>query len=662
MSQRGLATSLVTILTLACSWTVVGQTTPEPEPAIPPGGDVPEAFEAARESFDFERREAMVPMRDGVRLYTVILVPRGREGEAMPILLTRTPYGADRASSGNDSPRLRSVLGSGDDIVAVSGYIRVFQDIRGRFESEGDYVLTRPLRGPLNHSEVDHATDTWDTIDWLVKEVPESNGRVGMIGTSYGGYLALMGLVDPHPALRAAVPINPLVDGWIGDDWFHYGAFRQATMLYVYNQTASKNRAVDWWTGYHDDYTRFLEAGSAGAMGRSMGMQQLPFWRRLTQHPAYDDYWRQHAVDRILAGRPVEVPTLHVHGYWDQEDIYGAIGSYTAMEPQDEGNDRNFLVIGPWRHGGSNSDGRSLGALRFDSDTGREFRRDILQPFLDHHLKGARDAAIEPVTVYETGTSRWRHYDAWPRSCDDGCPWQPQRLYLRPDFSLGLSPVAAGDGDEPYDAYVSDPAKPVPYRIRPIRPIWAEDSTWREWLVDDQRFASSRTDVLVYVSDVLEEPVKIAGRPVANLFASTTGSDADWVVKLIDVYPPEVPEQRELGGYQLGVAMDIFRGRYRNDLGRPQPIPPDEVEQYRFALPTAHHVFRPGHRIMVQIQSSWFPLYDRNPQTYVDNIFFAEPEDYRKATHRVYRDGETASYVELPVVGANADGSRAGGQ
>ena len=618
-----------------------------PEPAYPPGGDIPQHFEVADRSFDFDRREVEIPMRDGVRLHTVILVPRG--GARMPILLTRTPYDADRATSRQDSPRLVAVVPGGDDVVAVSGYVRVFQDVRGKYGSEGEYVMNRPLRGPLNPTAVDHSTDAWDTIDWLVRNVPESNGRVGILGTSYPGFLALMALVDPHPALRAAVPINPMVDCWIGDDWFHYGAFRQAMMLYVYEQTATQDNDSKFWSGHHDDYQRFLEAGSAGALGHAMGMDQLPFWRRVVEHPAYDDFWRLQAVDRILAGRPLAVPTLHVGGLWDQEDIYGAPAVYAAMEEQDARNDRNFLVLGPWRHGGSNGDGRELGVIHFDGDTGLHFRREILQPFLDRYLKeGGPAAAIPPVVAYQTGADRWRSYDSWPPSCAAGCAPGARNLYLRSGFRLAFAPDPPAQAGG--DSYVSDPAKPVPYRQRPIRPLWAKDSTWGRWLVDDQRFASDRTDVLVYVSELLTAPVTVSGQPVANLFATTTGSDADWVVKLVDLYPDEVPEQPELGGYQLGVAMDILRGRYRESTSQPTPIPPGEVQRYRLPLPTVHHVFRPGHRILVQIQSSWFPLYDRNPQSFVGNVFLAPPEAYTKATHTVLRGGQTASFLELPVV------------
>jgi hypothetical protein len=471
-----------------------------------------------------------------------------------------------------------------------------------------------------------------------------------MIGTSYPGFLVLAGMIDPHPALKAAVPINPMVDTWMGDDWFHNGAFRQAMLDYVYQQTATRKSSEHPWRGGWDDYDAYLAAGSAGAFGKRLGMDQLPFFRRLTEHPAYDDFWRLQAMDRLLAKEPLEVPTLYVSGLWDQEDIYGAVAAYEAVEPKDANNDLNFLVIGPWRHGGSNGDGSQLGAIRFNGDNALWFRKSVLQPWLDERLKpGAPKADVAPVTAFETGTNTWRRYDRWPRACAENCPATSKPLYLEAGFKLGFDKPAVRGA---FDEYVSDPAKPVPYRLRPVRPMYGDGSTWKQWLVDDQRNFANRTDVLTYVTEPLTAPVQISGQPVANLFASTSGSDSDWVVKLIDVYPDEVPAQPEMGGYQLMVSADILRGRYRNDPSKPEPVKPGSVERYRFALPTANHVFLPGHRIMVQVQSSWFPLYDRNPQTWVKNVFWAWPADYAKATQRVYRSNVEASFVDLPVVEA----------
>ena len=623
--------------------------------------DIPAKLKPAEEAFDFTKRDVMIPMRDGVKLHTIILLPKGLTHA--PLLLTRTPYGASKSVSQADSTHLQSVLPWGDDIVTMSGYLRVYQDVRGKYGSEGNYVMNRPLRGPLNNSATDHSTDTYDTIDWLIKNVPESNGRVGIIGTSYSGFLAMMALVDPHPALKVSVPIAPMVDVWRGDDWFHNGAFRQSYALdYTYQQTGTRKSDDILWRSRFDDYDTFLEAGSAGEIGRRTGADQLPFWQRLTQHPAYDSYWQQQALDRVLASRPLLVPTMYVHGAWDQEDIYGAPASYTATETKDSANNRNFLVIGPWRHGGSNGDGSMLGALQFGQDTGLWFRKNVLQPFLDQYLKeDAKPANTPPVLAFETGTNTWHRYDHWPRSCASGCATPLKPLYLSAGGGLSFEPPAAappvgGAPPKVYDEYVADPAKPVPYRLRPLRPVYWSDSTWRNWLVDDQRNFSDRTDVLVYTTPVLTSAVKIAGQPQVHLHASTTGTDADWVVKLIDVYPDEVPHQPALGGYQLMVAADIFRGRYRTSLEHPAPITAGKVLEYQFALPNAAHVFLPGHRIMVEVQSSWFPLYDRNPQTYVDNIFFARPTDYRKATQRVYSGTAAQSRIDLPVMAPEAAG------
>jgi putative CocE/NonD family hydrolase len=614
--------------------------------AAPYPGDIPAQFQPADQDFDFVKRIVMIPMRDGVRLNTVLLLPRG--AARAPMLIERTPYGAEKAAQRSASPHLAANLRSGDDIVAVSGYIRVFQDVRGKYGSEGEYVMNRPFVGPLNPTQVDHATDTYDTIDWLVKNVPESNGRVGIIGTSYDGFTALAALIHPHPALKVAVPIAPMVDTWMGDDWFHQGAFRQEMTSYVYTQEASKSSNVEWWSGFYDDYSEFLQAVSAGALGRAHGMTQFGFWNKLTAHPAYDAFWQGQALDKILARQGVTVPTLLVDGLWDQEDIYGAPAVWRAVHAGDSQH-LVHLVMGPWRHGGSNGDGSALGPIHFDGDTALWFRRTVLQPFLDQYLKdGAPDAHVPPVLAYETGANVWQHYDAWPQSCAMGCAATSRPLYLMPGGALGFAKPA--DERKAFDEYMADPAHPVPYRIRPDRSIYAKDSTWRQWLVDDQREFATRTDVLTYRSAVLTAPLRVAGQPVAHLFAATSGTDADWVVKLIDVYPDEMPAQPELGGYQLMMAADIMRGRYRTDFSRAAPIDSGKVLSYTVVLPQVSHTFLPGHRVMVQIQSSWFPLYDRNPQSFVPNIFFAEAGAYRRATQRVYHAPDAASFVDLPVV------------
>ncbi len=622
---------------------------PPSYPELP--SDTPQTLHASRLGFDHERRVVQIPMRDGTLLNTVILIPKGAKNA--PILLTRTPYNAAELTSHAESAHLESVIQGYDhaaDVIVEGGYIRVVQDIRGKYDSEGDYVLTRPFRGPLNATPVDHATDTWDTIDWLVKNLPESNGRVGIIGISYDGFLSLAALVDPHPALKAAVPMNPMVDGWRGDDWFHHGAFRQTGISYVYEQVVTRKNEAKWYSTHYDDYEAFLQAGSAGALGRQRGLEQSGYWRKLLAHPSYDAFWQQQAMDKLLAARPLTVPTLLVHSWWDAEDIYGAPAVYQALSARPDGSPLLHMAMGPWVHGGAIGDGSFIGAIRFRSDTAWEFRQQVLKPFLDEHLKGLKpERPLARVTAYETGSGRWQALDGWPRGCASGCRIQPTPLRLQPGFRLAIGgdPQPADTG---YDEYVSDPAKPVPYRQRPIRPTGYDESkgmTWPRWLVDDQREASGRTDVLTYTSEVLTRPMKIAGEPLVQLLASTSGSDSDWVVKLIDVYPDEVAAQPALGGYQLMVSGDIFRGRYRESWSEPKALKPGEPLAYRFALPNANHVFLPGHRVMVQIQSSWFPLYDRNPQTFVPSIFDAAPADYRAATQRVYRQ---ATQITLPLV------------
>jgi putative CocE/NonD family hydrolase len=381
-------------------------------------------------------------------------------------------------------------------------------------------------------------------------------------------------------------------------------------------------------------------------------LDQVGFWRKIVAHPSYDSFWSEQAVDKILAGQQLKVPTMLVASLWDQEDIYGAIAVYKAIKPKDTNNDMVFLAAGPWYHGQEIGDGSSLGAIHFGSNTAAHFRREILAPFLAKYLKDEAPAApIPPASVYETGTNIWRQLPAWPAGCASGCSLKATPLYLAAGSKLGFDAPKAGDAT--FDEYVSDPAKPVPFRTRPIQPVgYTNGFTWEQWLVDDQREASGREDVAVFTTDVLSAPVKISGQPVANLVASTSGTDSDWVVKLIDVYPDEVAGQPWMGGYQLAVSMDIFRGRYRQSLSDPKPITPDEPLTYRFLLPTVNHVFLPGHRIMVQVQSSWFPLYDRNPQTFVPNIFWAKPEDYKKATQRIYHAPGQASFIDLPLVTA----------
>jgi len=613
--------------------------------------DIGAKYQPPAAAFDFIKREVMVPMRDGVKLHTVIVIPRGARNA--PIILTRTPYHASKRVERFVSTHMLANLPQGDEVFVADGYIRVFQDVRGKYDSEGEYFMTRPLRGRLNSSTTDNSTDAYDTIDWLVKNVPESNGRVGMLGSSYEGFTVAVALVNPHPALKVAAPMSPMVDGWMGDDWFHFGAFRQTNFDYFTYQTSEKGEGERVVRSGYDDYENFRRAGSAGDFARAAGLEQLAWWRKIKEHPAYDFFWQDQALDKIMAAQPLKVPTMWIQGLWDQEDMWGAIHCYLAVEPKDRANDMNYLVMGPWRHSGVNYDGSSLGPLRWEGDTALQFRRDVLKPFFDQYLKdGAPKADTPPVFIYNTGENHWDRLKSWPLACESGCAARSRPLYLTAGFGLSFSEPAEADrsASAAFDEYVSDPAKPVPYQPRPVR--FTDADAWKRWLLMDQRAVADRPDVLAYVTRPLKEPLRISGAAVVNLVASTSGTDSDWVVKLIDVYPDEVPSQPEMGGYQLGIAMDIFRGRYRESFETPKAIASDTPLTYKFILPTANHVFLPGHRIMVQVQSSWFPLYDRNPQTFVPNVFLAKPEDYVKARQRVYHAAGAASFVDLPVVPA----------
>ena len=616
-------------------------------PALP--SETPSTFTPVTDSFDYVKRDVMIPMRDGVRLRAVVIVPKG--AKHAPILLTRTPYGATNLTSHGESSHLESILQGYDnvtDVVVEDGYIRVVEDVRGKYGSEGDYVMTRPLRGPLNPTPVDHATDTYDTIDWLVKNIPETNGKVGVLGISYDGFTTLMAMFNPHPALKVVVPMNPMVDGWRGDDWFHNGAFRQNNMYYIYGQEASRQSDVKWWGSHVDEYSDLMSYGSAGEAARRHGLEQTGFWKKVIEHPNYDSFWQDQALDKLLAKEPLKVPVMLVHGLWDQEDIYGAPAVYKAIKPNDKDN-KVYLVLGPWHHGQEILEGSSLGSIKFNSDTALYFRQNILRPFLSQYLlDGASKADVAPVNAFETGTNTWRRLQDWPAGCASGCQVRPTPMYLR--AGLKLDSTQPSGSDSAYEEYVSDPAKPVTYRPRPVKP--ADSAAWRRWLVEDQREASGRPDVISFVGDVLTAPLKISGSPIVNLVASTSGTDSDWVVKVIDLYPDEVATNPDMGGFQLMVSADIFRGRYRESLETPKALTPDKPLTYRFALPNANHVFLPGHRVMIQIQSSWFPLYDRNPQTFVPNIFFAKPGDYKKAVQRIYHSAQDASFVELPVATA----------
>ncbi|MES2256771.1 MAG: CocE/NonD family hydrolase [Pseudomonadota bacterium] len=595
-------------------------------------------------SFDYIRRVEEIKMRDGVTLHTVILIPRSAAHAAM--ILTRTPYSADEQTGYAQSGHMNMILDGYDnanDTIIEGGYIRVVQDVRGKYGSKGIYMMNPPLAGTaLNPSKTDDSTDAYDTIEWLVKHVPESNGKVGIIGISYDGFTPLMALINPHPALKVAVPMNPMVDGWRGDDWFHNGAFRQQNLPYIYEQDGTNDNSAKWWQSEQDDYDFYIRGVSAGALGEAHGLTQMGFWNKVIAHPAYDSFWQAQAMDQILAKQPINVPILLVGSLWDAEDIYGYMAMWKALKPKDT-NNLVRMSIGPWYHGQGIEEGSSLGAVKFGMDTSKWWRRHVLAPTLAHYLKDeAPPLDVATVTAFETGTNEWRNFPNWPAANAKTTP-----LYLKANGALGFEPTS---GPVATVDYISDPAKPVPYRARPIKTSGYDTcAQWACWLTDDQREASGRPDVVSFTTDVLTKPVTVRGQPVVHLTAATTGSDADWVVKLIDVYPDQVPADHAMGGYQLAVGMDIFRGRYRESLSDPKAIAPNTPLAYQFELPNADHVFLPGHRIMVQVQSSWFPLYDRNPQTFVPNIFFAKPSDYKAATQSITVAGPQGSFIDLPL-------------
>jgi putative CocE/NonD family hydrolase len=586
---------------------------------------------------NFTIREEMIPMRDGIKLYTIVISPKAAS-KLLPMLMERTPYNATAALGGPTST-MDVLLGNkyiGED------FIYVFQDIRGRFGSEGENLLYRVPRGEFNKTTTDETTDAWDTIDWLVKNV-KSNGKVGVWGTSYPGWLTLAALRDPHPALAATVPFNPVVDVWKADDWFHWGAFRATYSFdFIYEMQTRSSESMKYPHEIRDNYTWTLAQGASGSLSKYLD-KRYEMWFRLMDNPSYGPYWKDVAADRWFDAPPRMVPTMHVHGLWDQEDIYGSPAAYEVLEKHDTSNDLNFFVAGPWYHGQHFADGSKLGDINFDQNTSKHFREDILKPFLEHFLNGSGDKLPAPVTIFETGTNKWDTFNQWPPK------GKTSKLYLQPGGKLGFTLSASG---EKFTEFVSDPAKPVPYAPRPN---WAIDydepssiARWRRWLVEDQRFVDGRPDVATWVSEPLTEPLTIRGHVLARLMAETSGTDADWVVKFIDVYPDD-SQEKEMSGYELMVCADIFRGRYRENFEVPGPLTANKALAYTITLPIANHTFKPGHRLMVQIQSSWFPLYDRNPQTYVESIMKAPPEAYKKQQHRIHHSADEATYLELYV-------------
>ena len=583
---------------------------------------------------DFQKITVMIAMRDGVRLNTEIYVPQGRN-DRLPFLITRTPYGL-----GHDEKGLHSSLRSSYKELADEGFIFVFQDIRGRYESEGQFVMLRPPRDKNDPNAIDEGTDTYDTIEWLLKNVPNNNGRVGVLGISYGGWLTMMATLDPHPALRAVSEQASPADMYLGDDFHHNGAFR---LSYGFEyaarmETSKTNFSFDF--DRYDTFEWYLNLGPLANANARYLHDHLPTWNAFVDHPNYDWYWQKQAVTPYL--QRVIVPNLNVAGWWDQEDFYGPLKIYETLEKKDDKH-LNFLAAGPWNHGGwARGDGRSLGNIDFESDTAKYFRERIQAPWFAYWLKDKGSLPLTEAATFQTGSNQWESYDRWPPRGT-----AKRKLYLHGGGGLSFD-APQRTGEQEFDSYISDPRHPVPYRRRPIEPTYPGPG-WPAWLVEDQRFVHERPDVASWVSEPLQQDLAVAGDIVAHLFASTSGTDSDWIVKLIDVYPESYPQKPAMGGFQLMIANEVFRARYRASFEKPQPVVPGAVSEYTIDLHDNNHSFLKGHRIMVQVQSTWFPLIDRNPQKFVPNIFKAAEADYQGATQRVYRSAKFPSHIELPV-------------
>jgi uncharacterized protein len=584
---------------------------------------------------DYTREELIIPVRDGVQLHTVLLRPAGSEhGEALPFLMERTPYGVD----GMTSERVNSSKPE----LAASGYIFVYQDVRGRYKSGGQFVMNRPIVAHNTKQDVDETTDTRDTIDWLLKNIPNNSGKVGVLGISYPGFLAIMAGIDAHPAVKAISPQAPMTDVWMGDDFFHNGAFRE-TYGFDYVQQLEAQKTDGVVNSSEDQYTFFLNHGNFAGAAAAAGMTNLPTAKIFLTQPTYTKFWQDMAVEKRLI--KVEVPTLEVGGFWDQEDMWGTQAEYAALKPHDTKHEV-FMVLGPWNHGGWVPTTQHLGALDFGSATGETYRKTIEAPFFEKYVKGRSGFDLKDVATFRTGVNQWERYDAWPPQPSDQTGFHTAKLFLENEHALAFTPPT-GDYNQTAGAYVSDPADPVPYRNRPIQSTYAPGSKWRPWLVEDQRFVSNRADLANFETPVLDHDVTITGDVMADLFAATTGTDADWIVKLIDVYPDDAPAP--MAGYQLMIADEIFRGRYVKSFENPQPLKPSEVVEYKWSLHGADHTFLKGHKIMVEVQSSWFPLYDRNPQTFVPNIMTAPADAYKPQTETIYGSPKYPSHLEFSV-------------
>jgi len=588
---------------------------------------------------DYRAADVMIPMRDGVKLHAIVLKPADID-KPLPFLVERTPYGAAGLTRGSFSysrPEL-----------ARDGFIYVVEDIRGRFKSEGEFVMMRPLadhRDPKAPKNIDESTDSYDTVAWLLKNIPGNNGRAGFVGTSYPGFLAMMAGIDPHPAVKAISPQAPMIDVWMGDDFFHNGAFRQTYGYdYVLGLESSKEETdvsygKDKQGNPKDGYDYFLERGSFAEDVKKSGSKLLPTWKLFLDHPAYDTVWSSRAVEKSL--QAVAVPTLTVGGYYDQEDMWGPQQEYSSLEPHDA-NHQNFLVLGPWRHGSWSSSSRRLGNLDYTAPIGKDFRDRIEAKFFARYLKDEPGFDLEDTASFQTGSNQWKRYAHFPPA-----EAQPTSLHLQGEGKLGWSDSPA----QFKTSYVSDPANPVPYRQRPIQPTYSDGSQWFNWMTEDQRFATAREDVAVWKLPVLKKAMILTGEVAADIFASTTGSDNDLVVKLIDQYPADDPDEK-MRGYQLMTNAEIFRGRYLESFETSRPLRPGSVREYRFSLHDVDHVFKAGHTVLVEIQSTWFPLYDRNPQTFVPNIMTAKQSDYQPATITVYSDPEHDSTLQVPLMNA----------
>jgi uncharacterized protein len=594
---------------------------------------------------DYQRSEAMIPMRDGVKLHVVYLKPTDISG-ALPFLIQRTPYGCEGTN--------RASFFGGRPELARDGYIYVCGDIRGRYKSEGEFVMMRPLADHSDPKAVDESTDMYDTVAWLLKNVRGHNGRVGAVGTSYPGFLTMMAGIDPHPAVKAISPQAPMIDVWMGDDFFHNGAFRQTYGYdYAYGMETNKESAeVDYGKDKdgkpRDGFDYFLERGSFQEDVKKSGSRVLPSWKLFLEHPAYDSVWSSRGVEHHL--NTVAVPTLSVGGYYDQEDMFGPQLEYQSLEPHDT-NHENFLVLGPWRHGYWASSSRHLGNVDYGESIGKEFRAQIEAKFFAHYLKdapGTNTAGFDLVDTasFQTGSNKWMRYAHFPPKES-----QPTSLHLAGDGKLGWNDSAAEGPDHSKTSYVSDPANPVPYRNRPIQPTYGHGSEWYNWMTEDQRFVTDRKDVAVWKLPVLKKDMVLTGEVVADIYAATTGTDNDLVVKLIDQYPDDDADPK-MRGYQLMTNEEIFRGRYLSGFDKPEPLRTGSVHEYKYSLHDVDHVFKAGHTVMVEVQSTWFPLYDRNPQTFVPNIMTAKPEDYKAATITIYSDPEHDSTLQVPLMNA----------